>query len=159
MFKKFQKVKDIHGYRYAVSKFSWLSIYNLRSFYIDLYMYAYIILELWKKNVFFIHNRTPEIVHKSTTAVIHSAFIVLWGIDRIIRLGNRKSYIVVFVRVLLLSSAMVYVQESWSAQILCYFFFFGTCACGIGKYKSKSYAWLRTMLGWSMDLIISNMIK
>lgn len=47
MFKKFQKVKDIHGYiRYAVSKFSWLSIYNLRSFYIDLYMYAYIILEL-----------------------------------------------------------------------------------------------------------------
>lgn len=123
MFKKFQKVKDIHGYRYAVSKFSWLSIYNLRSFYIDLYMYAYIILELWKKNVFFIHNRTPEIVHKSTSAVIHSAFIVLWGIDRIIRLGNRKSYIVVFVRVLLLSSAMVYVQESWSAQILCYFFF------------------------------------
>lgn len=157
MFKKFQKVKDIHGYRYAVSKFSWLSIYNLRSFYIDLYMYAYNLRIVKKKN-FFIHNRTPEIVHKSTTAVIHSAFIVLWGIDRIIRLGNRKSYIVVFVRVLLLSSAMVYVQESWSAQILCYFFF-GTCACGIGKYKSKSYAWLRTMLGWSMDLIICNMIK
>lgn len=93
----------------------WVYIILYRSFYIDLYMYAYIILELWKKNVFFIHNRTPEIVHKSTTAVIHSAFIVLWGIDRIIRLGNRKSYIVVFVRVLLLSSAMVYVQESWSA--------------------------------------------
>lgn len=122
MFKKFQKVKDIHGYRYAVSKFSWLSIYNLRSFYIDLYMYAYNLRIVKKKN-FFIHNQTTEIVHKSTTAVIHSAFIVLWGIDRIIRLGNRKSYIVVFVRVLLLSSAMVYVQESWSAQILCYFFF------------------------------------
>lgn len=91
MFKKFQKVKDIHGYRYAVSKFSWLSIYNLRSFYIDLYMYAYN-LRIVKKKIFFIHNRTPEIVHKSTTAVIHSAFIVLWGIDRIIRLGNRKSY-------------------------------------------------------------------
>lgn len=51
MFKKFQKVKDIHGYRYAVSKFSWLSIYNLRSFYIDLYMYAYN-LRIVKKKFF-----------------------------------------------------------------------------------------------------------
>lgn len=75
MFKKFQKVKDIHGYRYAVSKFSWLSIYNLIQKFLHRFIHVCIYnLRIVKKKMFFSYIIGPQ---RQYTKVPQQLFIRL----------------------------------------------------------------------------------